>query len=63
MVDRHRNLELELRKLKTENATLENEIKLLRLDPVYLEKIARTKFKKARENEIVYKVVKEVQVQ
>jgi cell division protein FtsB len=52
-------LEVEILSLKKDNAMLENEIKLLTNDPVYLEKIARAKFKKARENEIVYKVVKE----
>ena len=52
-------LETELRKLQEENLKLENELRLLRQDPVYLEKVARRKFNKAKENEIVYKVVRE----
>ena len=57
--DRRQNLEDELKKLKSENQVLENELMLLREDPVYLEKIAREKFNKAKEGEIVYRVVKE----
>ena len=57
--ERSRNLEAELHKLKRENLVLENELRLLREDPVYLEKVAREKFNKAKEGEIVYKVVKE----
>ena len=56
--ERSRNLETELTRLKRENAALENELVLLRDDPVYLEKVAREKFNKAKENEIVYKVVR-----
>ena len=56
---RNRNMVGELKRLQKENAMLENEIKLLTQDPVYIEKIARSKFKKARENEIVYKIVQE----
>lgn len=55
---RSRALEAELRKLQEENLKLENELRLLRHDPVYLEKVARHKFNKARENETVYKVVR-----
>ncbi|MBI2095909.1 MAG: septum formation initiator family protein [Candidatus Omnitrophica bacterium] len=55
---RSRAIEAELRKLKEENLKLENEIRLLRHDPVYLEKVARRKFNKAKENETVYKVVR-----
>ena len=51
-------LEAEQRKLREENLKLENELRLLRHDPVYLEKVARHKFNKARENETVYKVVR-----
>ena len=51
----------ELRKLKKQNDTLERELKLLRDDPVYLEKVARQQFNKAKEGEIVYKVVREGQ--
>ena len=51
------NNENELRKTRQENQRLEMELKALREDPVYLEKVARTKFNKAKEGEIVYKVV------
>ena len=47
---RSRGLETELRKLQEENLKLENELRLLRQDPVYLEKVARRKFNKAKEN-------------
>lgn len=56
---RSENLEAEIRKLKLENQQLENELRLLREDPVYLEKVAREKFNKAKQGEIVYKVVRE----
>ena len=57
--ERRGNLEVELKKLKKENQQLENELRLLREDPTYLEKVAREKFNKARQGEIVYKVVRE----
>ena len=56
---RSENLEIELRDLKKQNDTLETELRLLKDDPVYLEKVARSKFNKAKEGEIVYKVVRE----
>ncbi len=56
---RRQNLETEIKKLQTTNRVLENELRLLREDPVYLEKIAREKFNKAKQGEIVYKVVRE----
>ena len=52
-------LEKELREIKKQNDVLEKELRLLRDDPVYLEKVARTQFNKAKEGEIVYKVVRE----
>ncbi len=52
-------LEKELGKLKSQNASLERELRLLRDDPVYIEKIAREKFNKAKEGEIVYKVLRQ----
>ena len=57
--ERSRNLESELRKLELQNRVLENELRLLRDDPVYLEKVARAKFNKAKQGEVVYKVVHE----
>ena len=56
---RSENLETELQKLRRENQELENQLRLLREDPVYLEKIAREKFNKAKQGEIVYKIVRE----
>ena len=52
-------LEAEVARLKAEDTALEAQLRLLRDDPVYLEKIAREKFNKAKEGEIVYKVVRE----
>ena len=52
-------LERELARIKADNHRLESELKLLREDPVYLEKVAREKFSMAKKGEIVYKVVRE----
>ena len=52
------NLEQELARLKAQDTSLEAELRLLRDDPVYVEKVAREKFNKAKEGEIVYKVVR-----
>lgn len=57
--ERSKNLENEILRLKRDNLALENQMRLLREDPVYLEKVAREKLNKAKEGEIVYKVVKE----
>jgi cell division protein FtsB len=59
--ERSAELEKELRDLKKQNDTLEQELRMLRDDPVYLEKVARQQFNKAKEGEIVYKVVREGQ--
>jgi cell division protein FtsB len=59
--ERSNDLENELHELKKQNNMLETELRLLRDDPVYLEKVARAKFNKAKEGEIVYKVVREGQ--
>ena len=56
---RSESLEKELRALKKKNDALETELRLLRDDPVYLEKVARQEYNKAKEGEIVYKVVRE----
>ncbi len=56
---RSENLEIELKKIKQENQQLETELRLLREDPVYLEKVARTKLNKAKQGEIVYRIVRE----
>ena len=56
---RSQALNAELKKLQKENLELETELRLLRDDPVYLERVARQKLNKAKEGEIVYKVVRE----
>ncbi len=52
-------LGVETARLKEQDKALETELRLLRDDPVYVEKVAREKFNKAKEGEIVYKVVRE----
>jgi cell division protein DivIC len=56
---RSADLGQDILRLRKENEKLETELRLLRDDPVYLEKVARQKFNKAKEGEIVYKVVRE----
>ena len=55
---RRGSMEKELLELKRKNAELEFELRLLCDDPVYLERVARRKFNKAKEGEIVYKIVR-----
>jgi cell division protein FtsB len=55
---RSASLEEDLARLRKENKALETELQLLIHDPVYLEKVAREKFNKAKQGEIVYKVVR-----
>ena len=52
-------LEAELKAIRRQNMLLENELRLLKSDPVYLERVARKKFNKAKEGEIVYKIEKD----
>ena len=59
--ERSVSLEKELRQLKKQNDLLEQELRMLRDDPVYLEKVARAQFNKAKQGEIVYKVVRQGQ--
>ena len=59
--ERSADLEKQLRELKKQNDALEVELRLLHDDPVYLERVARAQFNKAKEGEIVYKVVREGQ--
>ncbi len=58
---RSAGLNKELIALKKKNDYLERELTLLREDPVYLEKVARSQFRKAKEGEIVYRVVRSPQ--
>ncbi len=46
--ERSDKLETDLRNLKKENDMLESELRLLKDDPVYLEKVARSQFNKAK---------------
>lgn len=55
------NLEREIAQLRQQGSALETELRLLRDDPIYVEKVAREKFNKVKEGEIVYKVVREGQ--
>lgn len=57
--NRSAKLDEELKKIRVENQKLEQELRMLQSDPVYIEKVAREKFNKAKEGEIVYKVVRE----
>ena len=59
--ERSESLEKDLLGLKKQNEALEYELRLLKDDPVYLEKVARAQFNKAKEGEVVYKVVREGQ--
>jgi len=51
----NRNLEKEIAGLKTENEELKTEVHSLETDPIYVESVAREKFKKQKEGEIIYK--------
>ena len=55
---RSQNFEMDLKKLRYQNRLLERELKLLQEDPVYLEKVAREELSKAKQGEIVYKIVR-----
>ena len=39
------------------NRVLENELRLLKEDPVYVEGVARRLFRKSKEGEVIYKIV------
>ncbi len=56
--ERSENLGNELEGLKKKNDALREELYLLEKDPFYLEKVARDKFNKVKQGEIVYKVVR-----
>jgi len=51
----NRNLENNIAELKTKNEELRKEINSLETDPTYVESVAREKFKKRKEGEIIYK--------
>jgi len=47
----------EVRLLKMKNQVLENKLRLIQEDPVYVEYLARKKFRKAKEGEVIYRLV------
>ena len=53
----NKEYELRMQELVRENAQLSEEKRLLRDDPIYLEKVAREKMGLIREGEVVYKIV------
>lgn len=50
-------LESEVASLSARNQKLQNELRLLKSDPVYIEHVARKTFNKSKEGEVVYKLV------
>jgi len=50
-------LRSEIQRLSSKNQLLENELYLLKNDPVYIESVARKTFNKTRDGELIYKVV------
>ncbi len=52
-------LNLRIKELEKENENLKTEIKKLKADPLYIEKIAREELKMIRPGEIIYRVIPE----
>ena len=57
--DRKETLQNRIRELEARNRELEIEIKKMKEDPIYIEKVAREKFRAVREGEITYKIEQE----
>jgi cell division protein FtsB len=57
--DRNRDLEAKIKRLKVENAVLQQEIKKLASDPVFQERIVREKMGVVRKGEVPVRVVPE----
>ncbi|MDP2941725.1 MAG: septum formation initiator family protein [Candidatus Omnitrophota bacterium] len=55
--DKNRELEVKIKRLKIDNALMDQELKLLENDPVYQEKIAREKLGVVKKGEIPIKVL------
>ena len=55
--DRNRDLEIKVKKLKIDNALLQEELVRLEKDPVYQEKIVREKMGVVRKGEIPIKII------
>ena len=53
--ERRRELHIEIERLRTQNAQMKLEMKLLKEDPLYIEQVARKKLGVAREGEIIYR--------
>ena len=53
--ERRRELRKEIERLEKENSQLRQETKLLRDDPLYIERVARKKLGVAREGEVIYR--------
>ena len=56
---KHQNnrLETEIQMLSARNQTLQSELRLLREDPVYIEYVARKTFNRAKDGEVIYRLV------
>ena len=56
LVDKNRAYQKQTKFLIKQNAELKRELKMLKEDPVYLEKVARERMGLAREGEVIYKM-------
>ncbi len=54
--DKNRELEVKIKRLRMDNALMDQELKLLENDPVYQEKIAREKLGVVKKGEIPIKI-------
>jgi len=54
--EKNRSLDVNIRKLKTENTLLQSEIKRIESDPLYQERIVRDKMGVVRKGEVLYKI-------
>ncbi len=54
--DRNQYLEQRIKKINSENLSLNKEVELLRSDPLYQEKIAREKMGLVRKGEVIYQI-------
>lgn len=57
LIRKNLELELQIEEARRTNRELREELKRLKNDPVYLERVARQKLGLAREGEVIYKVV------
>ena len=55
--NQNERLEIDIQTLSARNQTLQHELRLLKEDPVYIEYIARRTFNKAKEGEVIYRLV------